>query len=279
MSNKELGGKVAELVDTLPPMPATIMELREAAADPDCNYKRIIPHLKKDPGLCADVLRIANSALFGVSHKVETVEESVRYFGMNRLIDYVATSFSEKVVRDSFRSLRNLSDYFDHSAQISAAAHIIAKHANMNSHDQDMFTVAGLLHDIGRLVLALAGSKQGSPLMGRAYSEMEEVIADEKETMGVNHCEVGAIICEKWQFPDRLVEGVFRHHTPMKKNDLSKPGAVIFLGHIVTFDDIPETMLRNAIPEETLEKLGITADLLVECRDDYFHLVKEGVLT
>ena len=148
MPAKPLTDKIVSLIDHLPPMPNNIIRLRKAAADPNVNFNQLVPILKEDPGLCADILHIANSAFYGVHHTVDTIDEAVRYFGVEHLIEFVSVSFSEKTVKKFFHHVKNLNDYFDHSRQISTAAYLLAKHAKKSVHEQNQFAIAGLLHDL-----------------------------------------------------------------------------------------------------------------------------------
>ncbi len=91
-----LSNRVVELIDQLPPLPETIAELRKVAANPNVRFSHIVPILKNDPPLCADLLHLVNSAYFGVNHTVEGVEEALRIFGVEPLINFVTLTFSER---------------------------------------------------------------------------------------------------------------------------------------------------------------------------------------
>jgi putative nucleotidyltransferase with HDIG domain len=259
--------QVAEQVRQLPPMPASILALRREAANPNSNFDRLAPLLRQDPGLCADLLRLANSAFYGVRHTVDTVEEAVRYLGMANLVEFVATAFSERAVRRSFAALRNLEDYFAHSRTVARACGVLAEDTGVATHDRQMLAVAGLLHDIGRLVLVLVAREESAPLLGTRGPEMRRIVEAEKERTGTHHCDVGMQVCRKWRFPETLQDAVLRHHVPVADDGaLSAAGAIVFLAHLVTAEEVPDELVLDMFPAWALERIGVTPDVLASAR-------------
>jgi len=262
-----MAGKVVGVIDKLPPMPDNIVALRQAAANPNSNFGLLVPLLKKDPGLCADLLRFANSACYGVRHHVDTVEEAVRYFGMRNLANYVAAAFSERVVRESFGHLVHLNEYCQHSRTVSVACMVLAETAGLSRHDQDVYSVAGLLHDIGRLVLMMASDQTQGSLMDSSWEEMMSIVDDERALMGLDHCDVGARICNKWKFSSELQEGIRMHHHPLVDGKPLQMSSYILLAHLVAFEEIPLEIATTAFPEDALAALHLTPQLIEKARN------------
>lgn len=258
--------QVAREVKCLPPIPATITELRAVIALPDTDFAHVVPILKKDPGLCADLLRFANSASYGLAHEVTTVTEAVRCFGMKNLVDYVTSAFCEQAIRNSFSELQSLDDYFVHSRHVSHVCKLLAKSSGASGHQQEVVSLAGLLHDIGRLVMVLVAHKNSLVLLGTNWDQMQHVIKDEKNTLGIDHCAVSKVICRKWQYPIGLVDGISRHHTPVLGNTMNELGSIIFLGHFIGFDQLTDDMICTMFPEWALKKLNLTVEKLLEVR-------------
>jgi putative nucleotidyltransferase with HDIG domain len=267
----EIAKKLVEHIDQLPPMPSNVFKLRQAAANPNINYDHITPILKEDPSICADLLHIANSARYGVGHKVETIEEAVRYFGMGSLVEFVAAACSEKIIRRKFASVRNLNEYLIHSRKISIATSYISRALKVSSHDQEVYSITGLLHDIGRLVIILAANekKYSKELLGVSWEVIQNYISSENQLYGMDHAEIGMLICRKWEFPDRIIEGVKRHHTPLKNNKLSFDGLVIFLSEIISIKGLSENIIKNALPQDIFDEVKLTPEALLEARDAF----------
>ncbi|MBD3321683.1 MAG: HDOD domain-containing protein [Chitinivibrionales bacterium] len=265
---KVLSRKVTDLIDRLPPLPDTIRELRKTAANPNVRFSHIAPVLKKDPPLCADLLHLVNSAYFGVNHSVDTIDEALRIFGVEPLINFVTLTFSENVIRQKFASLSNINAYFEHSRKISKAATIVAKKARNSRKVQDFISTAGLLHDIGRLVILIAQDKGVFELAGTSYESLLAVIETEEDIAGMNHCTAGAHICQKWGLSPLLQETIQNHHTPLEGGIHREPG-YIFLAHFCTFDEISDMMLATVLPAESIAGMGLSPDKLVAARKEY----------
>jgi putative nucleotidyltransferase with HDIG domain len=259
-------------IESLPPMPANVLKLRRASADPNMNFDMMAPILKEDPSMCADLLKVANSALFGVAHNVDTVEEAIRYFGMRSLVEFVSAACSQKIVKKSFASIKNLSEYLDHSKQISIASVYITKALKLSTHEREVYTVTGLLHDIGRLVIFLISDQQEyfDDMLGISTNEINALIDGEKQLYGLDHAELGTMICTKWQFPDIIVQGVARHHKPLIGTDVSLNGMIIFLSEIISIKGLSDHILETAVPGDVLDHIGMTPNMLLNARDDYF---------
>ena len=260
--------RIIRQIETLPAMPATALHLRSAASDPNADFARLVPLIEKDPGLCADLLRYANSAAYGVGHPVETVAEAVRYFGMDNLVEYILVSYSNRLVKESFHMLRNLNDYFAHSEQVSMACCILARHGGLPRHDQEVCKVTGLLHNIGKLVLLLATQQWGGPLMGTPWSERQAMISAEEQRYGLSHCEVGARLCQKWQFPEKLLDAIRHHHRPMQGGRLISLAAYVYLGELLVIDGLPMPIITRDFPPALLERLRLSEDQLRAARKE-----------
>lgn len=260
--------RIIRQIETLPAMPATALRLREAAIDPRVDFTRIVPLIEKDPGLCADLLRFANSAAYGVGHPVETVGEAVLYFGMDNLVEHILASYADRLVRESFGKLKHLDDYFAHSEQVSVACCLLARHARLPRHDQEVCKVTGLLHNIGKLVLLLATQQWGGPLMGTPWSERQAMISAEEQRYGLSHCEVGARLCQKWQFPEKLLDAIRHHHRPMQGGRLISLAAYVYLGELLVIDGLPMPIITRDFPPALLERLRLSEDQLRAARKE-----------
>ncbi|MBD3345303.1 MAG: HDOD domain-containing protein [Chitinivibrionales bacterium] len=265
---RQLSQKITDLIEQLPPLPDTIAELRRVAANPNVRFSHIAPILKRDSSLCADLLHLVNSAYFGVNHSVDTVDEALRIFGVEPLINFVTLTFSEKVIRERFLSINNVGDYFQHSREISKAAVIVAGKAKMNRRIKDFISTAGLLHDIGRLVILMAQDKSVFELAGNSAESLKEVIENEQDIAGMNHCLVGSLICEKWHLSTFLQNAIKYHHTPLD-GGVHTEAAYIFLAHFLTFNEVSDMMLATVLPQDNIKSLGLSPKSIVAAKEEY----------
>ncbi len=261
--------RIVRQIEALPPMPATAMKLRAVASDPDVDFFQIVPLVEKDPGLCADLLRFANSAATGVGHPVETVSEAVRYYGMDNLVHFILASHANRLIRESFRRLRHLDDYFRHAEQVSTACALMGRHANLVPHDQEVCKVVGLLHNVGKLVLLLVARQWDAPLRGTPWKEREKRIADEEAHYGLNHCEVGARLCEKWNFPPKLLEAIRYHHRPLYNGRFITLAAYVYLGELLVVEDLPLELITRDFAPAHLQALNLSETDLARAREEF----------
>jgi len=255
---KELAAKVAQLVQILPPMPENICRLMSASLDSGQVYKQIRSLVESDPGLCTDLLHLAGDFCLGSEQTVETIDDAVQQVGLEPLIQLIGVAYAKKTIRKQFAELRYLDEYFDHSRNISLCCQILASFHDMPQHKRQMYAVAGLIHDIGRLVIMIAANKTTVRLMGTSWDKMKTIIHDEKQILGLNHCEVGMQLCKKWNFSPILQEVVLRHHTPLIDQDFSFPGAMIFVSHFVSFSDFTGDILSAMLGPDLLTCLQMT---------------------
>jgi len=254
----ELERKVAQLIEILPPMPANISRLMTARLDSNQAYKHVRALIDDDPGLCSDLLHLAGDICYGSLETIETIDDAVRYVGIEPLIQLIGFSYAKKTIQKEFARLKHLDDYFEHSRKISICCQILAKLHDMPEHNRQMYAVAGLIHDIGRLIIMLASNKATVHLMGTSWDKMLTVTHNEKEIIGMNHSDVGMQLCLKWHFSIILQEAVLRHHAPLIRHDFSFPGAMIFVSHFVSFSDLTGEILSSMLEPELLSYLNLT---------------------
>ena len=203
--------QLLERVDDLPPLPAVAARVMAMADDANSSALDMAQVLSSDQALTAKLIRISNSAYYGFARKVSTVREAVVVLGMKQ-VRQVAVGAS---LMNSFNGRRVDDDVFDidlfwgHSVAVAIAAETIAKKTRA-ARPEDAFT-AGILHDIGRLVLRQVMPNEFRSAVVMAIQGTPLHIA-ELETTGYSHDEIGLALGEKWKFPTHLVDAVANHH-------------------------------------------------------------------
>lgn len=266
MTKREIETRVAALVGKLPPMPGTLDRLLEdlPSLSPE-NLERLV---LQDPGLCAELLRLANTC-GGTERRVATVGEALRAVGPEAFAQYAGISFAHSVIHQDFAGVRHLPQYFAHSREIALTCRALAEIAGLPLATCELYSVAGLIHDIGRLVMLIATDDWGAQLMGTTADQMLAIVRDEERLAGLNHCDIGMQICTQWNFTPLLNEGVLRHHTPKGKDDFSRPGAMIFLAHFVGSSDFTGEIISRIVPPSLFQELGLAPQALLEARRLY----------
>jgi len=243
---------VVRQIHSLPALPETVASVRNAMESPETTTGDVAKIILRDPGLAAKVLSIANSAAYGFSHHVDSVELAVTLLGLRETYNVVLSS----AVIDYF----NKSGHFDYkffwrrSMFCATAAKIIARFCGRKSLN-GIFT-AGLLHDIGRVVYA--------EVLPDRYMEIDQslpddvLIAKEQEIFGVAHPEVGYILADSWDLPTEITEPIRFHHAHEEAQKFKDLVAMVALAALMT--DAYGKVTRENVREfasECKELLGI----------------------
>lgn len=203
---------VSRSIGSLPSIPAIVIDLLQSIDDPNASTEQLAHKIAGDQALVARLLRIANSSFYGLQRKVSSVQDAVFVLGMGNIRNLaLAAALSNSFAGHAEASGINLAAFWRHGVATAQCAKGLARRMNCSG---DRAFAAGLLHDIGRLVLA-----SGFP---KHYLEVSRVRAQrdclfqeaEVEVLGIDHTVVGQHLAERWGFPEALCEAVGGHHDP-----------------------------------------------------------------
>ena len=211
MDNQNLK-RIMQEVEAFPGMPATAAKLLPLLDNPDSTPSEVENIVKYDPGLTANILKLTNSAYFGIPTKVSSIKQAVILLGWKRLMQVVTTICMSPLMKKAIPGydLRS-GELWRHSIAVSVAAELLVKALKIPDADE-VFT-AGLLHDVGKLILGNFVKKDLSQIQAMVTKGISFDVA-ESMVLGTNHAEVGGQILHKWSFPAELVNAVQWHHDP-----------------------------------------------------------------
>jgi len=264
----ELASKITNLVDRLPLFPHNIDKLLTIAVKPAEENKELLRLIKSDPDLSADLLQVARP-YYGTANEVNTIDDVVNQVGLRALIQLIGMSYARKAINEEFNSLKYLSEYIDHSEDISTSCRILAEISGIPKDELEIYTVAGLIHDVGRLAIMVTSNRTSAHVLGTLWDKMASVIHDEKITLGTDHCDIGMRICRKWHFSSIVQEGVLRHHSPLYDSEFSFAGALIFVSHFLSVSDPSGEILSSLMASDVLNKLALTSIDFDKAREIY----------
>ena len=211
MDNQNLK-RIMQEVEAFPGMPARAAKLLPLLDNPDSTPSEVENIVKYDPGLTANILKLTNSAYFGIPTKVSSIKQAVILLGWKRLMQVVTTICMSPLMKKAVPGydLRS-GELWRHSIAVSVAAELLVKALKIPDADE-VFT-AGLLHDVGKLILGNFVKKDLSQIQAMVTKGISFDVA-ESMVLGTNHAEVGGQILHKWSFPAELVNAVQWHHDP-----------------------------------------------------------------
>ena len=201
-------------------MPGAAVKLLALIDDPDVSVSQIGAILRHDAGLTANILKLANSAYFGIPSKVGSVRQAVMILGSKRLIQMVIASCVSTIMDKPVPGYDlPPGELWRHSIAVSVAAEGLVKELGIGA-TEEIFT-AGLLHDVGKLVLGNFVKDDFKKIEAILKEDVSFETAEDM-VLGTNHADIGAEILTRWSLPLDIVNAVRWHHTPESadKNDI-----------------------------------------------------------
>ena len=225
---------IDEIIDnapSLPPAPRILPELLSLLRREDIDAVRISSLITYDPVLTAQVLRRCNSAYYGFSSPVCDVQDAILRIGFGEVYRIVACVVGEQALglaQTGYGIAQG--EMWKHCAASAVAARIIARELN---GDEAVAFTAGLLHDIGKLVLSTALEGAYTEVTAKTEGEKLSFLEAEKSILGVDHAEVGGRLLTRWSFPQNLISAVRHHHDPVQARPDEVLASYVHLGDLL----------------------------------------------
>ncbi|HCY86783.1 MAG TPA: hypothetical protein DHV36_16760 [Desulfobacteraceae bacterium] len=215
----------------LPETPLIISELREMIDNPYASASDIARVVNKSTSLSALLLRIVNSAFYNFPEKIDSISWAVTLIGTKEIVNLAFGISVMEVFTDIPKEIIDVQSFIRHSLFCGILSRILGANKNL-VHTEQLF-VAGLLHDIGRLVIYKYYPKESMALLALADQQGRPLYRIEKEMGGIRHTHVGYYLMKKWHLPHELVDNIFHHHCPSQGINPLKPG-IIHMADIIT---------------------------------------------
>jgi putative nucleotidyltransferase with HDIG domain len=203
-------------IESLPSLPSIYTEIISEMQSDDPSIKKVGEIISKDLSMTAKILQMVNSAFFGLFQKIKSPEQAVMMLGMETIKALVLSVkiFSE-FNQNSF-SWFNIDKLFDHSLTVSMYAKTIIKNENLDQGLINNSMMAGLLHDLGKLILATNFEKPYRQLLAEAQGTGKNLLDLEYETFRTSHAEIGAYLMGLWRLENSIIEAIAFHHLPAR---------------------------------------------------------------
>ncbi len=204
---------VVQSVNELPSLPQVALEVMRLTRDPDTTARELNDVICQDQAITANMLRLANSAYYGFPRLIGTVGEAVVLLGFQTVRSIVLTAALGDTLSKEVKAYSlEKGELWKHSMGVATAGRMIAKRAGYKY--QDLAYTAGLLHDVGKIVLADYLEEYCTEVLEKVRTE-EVCFSDaELEILGIDHAQTGGEVAKKWNFPAEIVEAITLHHNP-----------------------------------------------------------------
>ena len=226
-SSEERMKKLVGRIENVPTLPTVMARILAATQDPKTSAEDVNKIILGDQALTAKILKLVNSAFYGFPRKIGTVTEAVVILGFATVRNLAITASVFQSFGSRKKGRFDRESFWRHSVAVGTVSRILARRMNMPSQE-DIF-VAGLLHDLGKVVLDHHCHEDFMKALDLAEENEWPLYKAEEEIFGVSHAEVGRWLAERWNMPDFLVFTIAHHHNPA---DVPEGFPVVSLVHI-----------------------------------------------
>ncbi len=242
---------IVKEIEELPQFPENIVELQRLISDPDSEITTIARQISMDPSLTADLLKLVNSAQFMLPKKVDNIVEAVKLVGMRGLKNLLYSYGTQKIMGEKYSEMRTL---WQHSYRTAFYAYYLARSFKRKKEILDDVYVGGILHDLGKIIIASFHPDLLDKIKNLCKEKGIPMRMLEDLSVGLNHPDIGAMIAQKWNFPEQLIAAIKYHHEPTEADP--KFQGIVFTVYLanaicdyeaekILFDQIDKTVLKD----------------------------------
>jgi putative nucleotidyltransferase with HDIG domain len=206
-----LSSSIVNNVNSLPQFPENILAIQKMINDPKSDMGSIAKQISRDPAMTADILKIVNSAQYMLSKKVESIAEAVKMIGIRGIKNLLYSYGTQKILGDDTDEKKIL---WKHSYKTAFYAYNLVRNFRRDKNLMDDVYVGGILHDMGKIIFFNVHPDLLNNIRNFCTEKNLPANTFENLSAGMNHAEIGALIAEKWNFPEDLVATIRFHHDP-----------------------------------------------------------------
>jgi putative nucleotidyltransferase with HDIG domain len=213
-------------------LPAVAIKFSEAIKDPLTSNQDLENIVSEDSALAAKFLMIANSALYNFPSKIDTISQAVMILGHKQINEIILSCSVAAMFKDIPQDVIDMDMFWRHNIAVATTARILAAYR----HEQNIekYFTAGLLHDIGKLIIFVEAPKYAVEVITKCTETNELMHKVEKSVLGFDHAKLGAMLLKKWKLPDDIVSAVYYHHMPSLSSGDSVVPSVIHIADIIS---------------------------------------------
>ncbi len=274
---------VGKISDNIPPLPRTI-ELLNSLDIEKTTSSEIAKIIEMDQAIVSKILKLANSAYYGVGQRIQTISFAIVCLGFNKIKSLVFTAHSQKTLNQDLEAYKLTNEkLFEHSIAVAIGARIISEKTGIGK-PEDSYTM-GLLHDIGKIILNI-NAKQELERVWAVYAKgSNKMFQVEKDVFGFTHADIGEQIAKKWNFPESLTNAIGYHHEP-DRCKTHNPGAyVVYLangiaktldvGNGIAQEQNVKLEMDGIFQERILKEMKLSKEQILEIRTYILDRIKQ----
>lgn len=271
----DLAQRLTAAVDGMPAFPKSAQKIIDLTRDVSCSPKDLVQVIDKDPVVTVKVLRVVNSAYYGLSNPITSVDHAVVFLGFNTIKNVALSIAAVGMLPSNTLARFDSQRYLMHSLTTAGIARQLAQQLpQADSHD---CFIAGLLHDFGKVVVAQFMPQEFQRSLELSVSKQVPFHVAVHEVIGVDHSTVGAMLVQKWRFADDLVETIKYQHQPERSD--TDMMACVCAANLISKQlgfDFGGYLAAEQLPPSVNQRLGGTLEQVNTALGDVNLLVEEA---
>jgi HD-like signal output (HDOD) protein len=261
--------QLAQEVETLFSLPDVAIQLNDLIDQPDTSIQALVEVVQLDAGIAATVLRLANSAWYGLPTRVDTISRAITLIGQKALRDLVLSTSVITTFKGISSEFVDMRDFWDNSVTCGVVTRNLAQKSGIREAER-MF-LAGLLHKVGRLAFYASRPVQYRQVLQQQGNGEAAIIAAEESVFGFNFAQLGAALLRSWRVPAALDEVVEYQLIPLQAPNQRKEAAIVHVAGDIAYHMAPDIKARFQLGEYNLtflesawESLDLERNVLAE---------------
>ena len=218
--------------DDIPMLPASVTKIMEAIYNPNSRYEDIATLISRDVSLTTKILKSVNSAYFGFSSKISSIPYSINIIGLNPIGSLILASTLLSKFKGMPEDFVTMESFWSHSIASGIAAKEICQLKGLK-HKEETLYVAGLMHDIGCMIIYKEFPEKAGIALNQCNEEGEDIIIAERKALGFDHAEVGAALIKRWKLPELIQETTEFHHKPLSAPVYKEEAAIVHVAEYI----------------------------------------------
>jgi len=218
-----ISDKILKSIKNIPAFPAVAMKVVALMDSPNYSIMDVADLVKYDQAITANILRICNSAYFGLRHKVVTINDAVMRLGQQNIVRAVQAAGASTFYKKAKGYGLEANKLWEHSVGVALMTQILSRRI-FKCEDAKLYTTA-LLHDIGKVIMGEFVDESFPQIHDLVLKEGISFLDAEEKIIGINHADLGGRMASQWNFPKDMMDAIIYHHRPDLMQDEGNSGA------------------------------------------------------
>jgi len=259
--------QILKLVEKMPAFPQAVTKVLDLTSRAECSPKELVKVIEHDPIMTVKILKLVNSAFYGLPRPINSINHGVVYIGINTIknlsLSIAAIGMLPKKNDIDF----DMDAFLLHSLGVAAVAKRLASRLGVNEKETADYFIAGLLHDFGKVVFAQFLGEDFRKALEIADMGSAPLHSAERQVFGIDHAEIGGLLAESWKLPESLIHSIRHHHNVADEEVESSPLLDCIYAANMVVNSVSIGFSGNRVieefPERIRQRFGVDREQLI----------------